>query len=53
MQLKSAHNELAAEQCGVSWYGGWLGLLNMETKIKYKPANARTAAASGALCVNT
>jgi len=45
-----AANELAVEQCGASWYGGKLWLLNMETKFKNKPANARTAAASGALC---
>jgi len=30
-------------------YGGRLWLLNMERKIEDKPANARTAAASGAL----
>ena len=25
-------NEPAAEQCGVSWFGDWLELLNMETE---------------------
>ena len=43
------HNELAAEQCGALWYGGRLALLKWERKWKINPANARTAAASGAL----